>query len=457
MKYGGGKMAGRKSIDFLQGNVTKQMLLFTLPLILGELLQTLYNSVDLLVVGNFVSDEAQAAISVGATIANLVISFFNGMSVGASVIVARAFGKGNRNELITTITTVFTFSAVLGLILSVIGMLLTPQLVALCTPPKDVFSEAVSYLRIYLAGLMFTVIYNIGAGILRAIGNSQTPFVILAATSLLNMVLDVLFVTAIPLGIVGVSTATVISQAISVLLIYWELYRFDKTIGISFREMRAQRKTVYEAANIGIPSGMQGALIAFSNLFMWRYIGMLRSTSAIAGIGIAQRLDHFAAIPPKAFGVTLTTFIGQNEGAGNHTRAKTGKYYNLTLSIVVTMSVGVFFYCFAPFLVKIFNQNPEIISVGISMMRTLMPFYFVMALREFFLSTLRGYGNAHIPMVLSLCGMVGFRQLYLFIAMNRRAELRVIYNCYPLAWAVTAALLGVYYFWWNRKHKAIHT
>ena len=442
----------KKTVDLLHGNIAKQMLLFTAPLILGELLQTLYNSVDLLVVGNFVSDEAQAAVSVGSTIANLVVSFFNGMSIGASVIVARAFGKGDRKELVTSIETAFTFSVVLGVALSVFGIFFTPQLVRLCTPPEEVFLEAVSYLRIYLAGLMFTVIYNIGAGILRAIGDSHAPFVILASTSVLNIILDVLMVTVFPLGVVGVGVATVIAQGVSVLLVYREIYLFDKTIRISLREMAVHRGIVFKVTNIGLPSGMQGALIAFSNLFMWRYIGMFDSTAAIAGIGVAQKLDHFAAISPKAFGSSLTTFIGQNEGAQNHSRTKKGGIYCLGLSVAVTVSIGAIFYLLAPLLVKMFNRNPEVISVGVAMMRTLIPFYSVMALREYFLGMLRGYGNAHIPMVLSLCGMVGFRQVYLFTAMNHAPRLQVIYNCYPLAWAVTTMLLGGYFYWWkNRK------
>lgn len=441
----------KKTIDLLQGNIAKQMLLFTAPLIMGELLQSLYNSVDLLVVGNYVSDEAQAAISVGSTIANLVISFFNGMSIGASVIVARAFGKGNRKDLVTTIETAFTFSIVLGVALSVFGVLFTPQLVRLCTPPEDVFIEAVSYLRIYLAGLMFTVIYNIGAGILRAIGNARAPFIILASTSALNIFLDVFFVTAIPLGVVGVGIATVIAQAVSVLMVYREILSFDHSVCISLRKMNKQRGIVLEVANIGLPSGMQGALIAFSNLFMWRYIGMFDSTAAIAGIGAAQKLDHFAAIAPKAFGTSLTTFIGQNEGANNHLRAKKGGHYCIGLSVSVTMLIGAVFYCAAPLLVRMFNPNSEVIEVGVAMVRTLTPFFVVMSIREYYLGMLRGYGNAHIPMALSLCGMVGFRQIYLFAAMNRAPRLQIVYNCYPLAWAVTTLLLGTYYYWWKSR------
>ena len=184
---------------------------------------------------------------------------------------------------------------------------------------------------------------------------------------------------------------------------------------------------------------------------MWRYIGRFDSTAAIAGIGVAQRLDHFVAILPKAFGTTLTTFIGQNEGASNHSRAKRGGRYNLILSLIITMTIGVIFYIIAPLLVRVFNHNKEVIQVGVAMMRTLMPFYWVMAIRESILGILRGYGNAHVPMIISLCGMVGFRQLYLYLAINHDPKLQIIYNCYPLAWAITTALLGVYYFWWRKE------
>lgn len=434
----------RKNVDFTQGNIILELIAFSIPIVLGELFQNLYNSVDTLVVGNFVGKNALAAVSVCATLANLLVGFFNGMSVGSSVVVSRAFGSRDAERLERSMRASFGFSVVLGVILSFLGILLTPALVGVAAVPEEVYPEAVTYLRIYLAGLMFTVIYNISAGILRAVGDSGTPFRILVITSLINIVLDLVFVVVIPFGVAGVGFATIFSQFVSVMLAYRKLRKLNPGFRLDVAEAYRSREIVAEVAGIGMPSGLQSALISFSNLFVWRYVNGFGATAA-AGVGVAQRLDKFIVLPCKAFGLTITTFVSQNTGAGNHERARRGGVRCLLLSIVVTNSIGFLVYCFAEKSVALFNTDPEVVAYGVAMMHFIIPMYTLMAIREIYLGILRGYGNTRVPMLLSLIGMVVVRQIYLAVSMSVNRTIENIYFCYPLAWGVTAAFIFIYY------------
>lgn len=433
-------------VDFTRGNIIYSIAAFSIPIVMGELLQNLYNSVDALVVGNFVSDSALAAVTVGGIIANMVVNFFNGMSVGANVVISNAFGKGDEVELRSKVRIAFTFAAVLGVVLSVFGMIITPQLLYFAGAKPEYYDQALLYLRIYLAGLMFTVIYNNGAGILRAIGDSQTPFRILLISCGTNIVLDLVFVVMLNLGVVGVALATVLSQGLSVTLVYRAISRAQQVNCLDFRELRLfGGKVVHDILNVGMAAGMQSALIGFSNIFVVRYMNLF-STSAVAGIGIAQRLDKFIVLPAKSFGITMTTFVSQNIGARRFERIREGKRKCLTVALGVTILISAVVYLFADRCVSLFNSEPQVVSVGVDMMHVLIPLFWTMATREVYLGVLRGYGKNFVPMVLNLVGMVVVRQIFLSITMNvANPAIEQIYYCYPIAWVATAAMLFIYY------------
>ena len=435
-----------KQIDFTRGNITTQLILFSLPLVAGELLQSLYNSVDALVVGNFVSDAALGAVSVCATLVNLVVGFFNGMSVGATSVVARAVGRNDEVHLRQSIQITFTFSAALGAALSLLGVLCTDFLIGLSAVEPEIFAEATVYLRIYLAGTFFTVIYNNGAGILRATGDTRTPFLILSISGVLNILLDLLFVVAFRLGVAGVGYATVISQSFSALTVYRQINRQCSLNCLSPKTtFRDGGPTILEVIRIGIPSGVQGALISFSNLFVWRYVNPF-GKAATAGVGIALRLDKFISLPCKAIGMTTTTFVSQNIGARNRERVQKGIWHCMALSLGTTAVLELIVYLFSNQLVSLFNSNPEIIRIGVSMERVLVPLYVLLATREVIVGILRAHGYAQVTMLLSLVGMVGVRQLYLYLSMSSHPVLENVYRCFPLAWGSTLVLLTVYYF-----------
>lgn len=431
-------------VDFTQGKIIRQMVLFSVPIVLGELFQNLYNSVDALIVGNFVGETALAAVSICTPIADFLIGFFNGMSIGASVLVGRAAGEGRQEKLSLTMRVSFTFSVILGAVLTTLGIILAPVLLQMTDVVDEVYQETIIYLRIYLGGLMFTVIYNIGAGILRAVGNAKTPFIILVVSCCVNILLDILLVTAVDLGVVGVAIATVLSQLVSVLLIYRALSHRDEKFSLAFPEMRVHRYIVKKMMGIGMPAGVQSSLISVSNLFIWRYVNRFGS-AAMAGVGVAQRLDKFVALPGKAFGMTLTTFVSQNVGAKNRERSNQGIISCMVLSLSVISVLGTIVFCFAPVCVTLFNSEPEIVEIGVSMMRSIIPFYGLLVVREVFLGALRGYGNTRVPMVLSLVGMVGLRQVFLAVSMQANPTLVNIYICYPISWGATAIMIIIYY------------
>lgn len=434
-----------KSIDFTRGSIIKQMALFTLPIAAGELLQNLYSSVDALVVGNLVGDTALAAVSVSLPLVDLVIGFFNGMSAGASVVVSQKFGEGDPEKLCISMRASFSFAAIFGVFLSFAGVILAPSLLHFTSVNSDIYAEAVGYLRIYLAGIMFTVIYNICAGIMRAVGNSKTPFVILILSCCTNIILDILFVKTFHLGIIGVGIATVMSQFLSVSLAYRKLQKTYNSFRFSLKEIVNSKNTIAQILKIGLPAGLQNSLISFSTLFTWRYINSFNSANITAGVGVAIRIDRFVSLPSKAIGLTMTTFIAQNVGAQNYKRSREGilKGYGLSLSIVAVLSVIVF--TFAPFFASLFNDNTEVLAVATNMIRTVVTLYALLATRETFLGTLRGYGDSKIPMLLSLISMIGIRQAFLAFMMHYSPAVEVVYWSFPVGWASNALLLAIYY------------
>ena len=434
----------KTQIDFTGGDIIKNLILFSIPIILGELLQNLYNSADALVVGNLVSERALAAVGVCGVISNLLVNFFNGVSVGSNVIVSRAFGMKKQELLNSSIRAVFSTAVLLGIVLSAIGIVLAPCLLHIAGVLPEYYREALVYLRIYLAGLMFTVVYNNGAGILRALGDTGTPFTILAFSCCFNIVLDLIFVGVLHMGVAGVGLATLVSQGISVVRVCGAINRRTGTRCISFSEIQSNWSTVLSAMDIGMAAGMQSALISFSNLFVVRYMNLFNMAS-VAGIGIAQRLDKFIILPAKSFGITMTTYVSQNAGAGRYDRVRDGIRKCLLIALIVTLSLSMTVYALSDKCVALFNKSPAVVSTGVSMMHVLIPFFWTMAVREVILGMLRGYKITRIPMLLTLTGMVGIRQLFLAVSMSRGLDIRNIFFCYPAAWVSTLLLLLGYF------------
>lgn len=444
----------RHTIDFTNGAIIKQLILFAIPIIMGELLQNLYNSVDSMVVGNFVGKSALAAVSACSPISRLVVNFFNGLSVGGTVVTGLAFGAGNPQRLSHTKRSVFSFSVLLGVAVSLAGILLTPVLLHISAVPENVFDLAQVYLRIYLAGALFTVTYNIAAGILRAIGDSNTPFVILSITCSLNAVLDLLFVIVFHWGLVGAATATVIAQAISLALAYRAIRKSDRSFALDIFELRQSKTIISGLVSIGIPAGMQSAIIAVSNIFIWRYVNGF-GEAVIAGVGAEIRIEKLVTSPASGFSHAVTTFISQNEGAEQHDRAKKGCIRCLMLATVYTASACIILSFFSGTLARLFSNDRDVISVTVEMMHVMVPFYIILVLRDVVMGILRGYGASKVPMVINLIGMVVLRQLYLSVIMRIAPTVINLFYCYPISWMITLIMLLLYYiyFQYGRKRR----
>ena len=432
----------QKNINFTEGRIIPKLILFAVPIILSELLQSLYNSVDSLVVGKYVGSAALAAVSVCGPISNLLIGFFNGMSIGNTVVVAKAFGSGDEEETKKAVRYAFTFSIVLGVVVSALGILLAPFLLRLTGCNEEIYAEAIVYLRIYLAGLMFTVIYNCGTGILRAVGDSRSPLYVLALTSAVNILLDLLFVGLFGWGTAGVGVATILAQGISVLLVHRLIRRRIRTHAVALEETwREGRRQIAASVSVGFSAGLQNALISFSNIFVWSYINAF-PTAVTAGIGAAVKIDRFVILPCKALTMTTTTYVSQNLGGGQYERAKRGIWYGLGLSAAVTALLAFPLIFFAKPAAGLFSDEPDVIEAAVSMVHFFLPFYGVMVVREVLLGYLRGYGRSRMPMILTILAMVALRQIYLALATARwPGKLCVINASFPFGWCFAMLFL----------------
>ena len=444
----------KSSTDLTEGSIAKAIVLFTLPLLAGQVLQALYNSVDAAVVGRAVGTTALAAVTASSDIALLIISFFMGLSAGTGVVFAQCFGARNYKKLHDAIHTGVAFSLLVGVGMAVFGILISRFLIRLVNCPPEVEEEAVLYLRIYLVGVLFTSIYNVGSGVLRAVGDSRNPFYYLAAASGVNILLDIVLVVILKLGVAGAAIATVVSQLLSVVLVFRRLMLANDVYRMSLRELRIDGKLLGEIMRLGLPAAVQMSLNALSNIFILRYINFF-GTEVMAGIGTAKKIDKFLAMVGQTVGLSIATFIGQNVGAGKLRRAFSGLRGCLLLTFLYVAVVGTASYIFAPALVSIFTSEPGTAVYGINMLRTMLPFFYLQSLVHIMANACRGFGKSAVVTVLTLAGMIGCRQLFLAVSMAVAPDVFNIYICYPVGW-FCASLFVIVYYWLTirRKHPA---
>ena len=445
----------KSSMDLTQGSIIRLILVFASPIFIGQVFQNLYNSVDSIIVGHFVGTTALAAVSSCSDISFLFTGFFTGLSAGAGVLFARHFGAKDYDKLHDAIHTSVFFSTILGLIMATIGILCTPVLLAIIDCPADVYPEASSYLRIYLIGVLFTSIYNVGSGVLRAVGNSRSPLYYLIASSLTNIALDLICVVWLGMGVEGVAIATVVSQLISVVLVFRKLLTTQDVYRLHIRDLKIDKSILLQVMDLGLPAALQSCLLSISNLFIQRYINVFGS-SAMAGIGAAKKIDKFAGLIGQSLGLATTTFVSQNVGARRTDRAFRGIRICLTLAFVSVACIGIPVYYNAEFFISLFTEDASAIGFGVSMVHTMMPFFFIQSINQVFANATRGFGKSRVVMVCSLAGMVGMRQLFLAIVTSIRNDVRFVYLGYPLGWFFAALFVTTYfYFAIYRKRRTL--
>ena len=438
--------------DMTDGSIYKLLTLFALPLMLGNVFQMLYNTVDSVIVGNFVSKQALAAIGSTTLIVNMMVFFFNGFSVGAGVTIGRYFGARDMANLHRAIETTMAATFLLSLLFSVAGVALVRPLLQLMSTPEDVFEDATVYLRIYTGGISGLLIYNMGSGILRAVGDSTRPLYFLILTSILNILLDLFFILVLKAGIAGAAIATILSQFVSAAMILIVLSRTKDVYRFSWRELRLDFPILGKTFAIGIPTAFQSVLTAFSNIFVQGYINAFGS-DCMAGWSIYNKLDQFIMLPMQSMAMAATTFVSQNMGAGKDQRADQGTVSALVLTTGITSVIIALLIGFARSAVRLFSPDPAVIDYGVRFIRVNVVFLLFNVINHVLAGALRGRGDSRGPMIIMLATFVCLRQLYLLFVTRFVANTPLLVGLgYPVGW-VACCITELMYYAYQRKRR----
>ena len=435
----------RYDVDMTQGSITKHLINFALPLMVGNLFQQLYNMVDTWVVGNYVSNEAFSAVGTVTPVINTLIGFFLGLASGAGVVISQYYGAGWEDKVKQAVHTSMLLTLLLGVVFTAAGILMIPLMLQLMNTPAEVAPEQRTYLTIYFAGVIGLLVYNMGSGILRAVGDSRHPFYFLLVSAVLNTGLDLLFVLRFGMGVEGVAYATIIAQGVSAILTVWVLLRATGCIKLELRALRMTWSVLRQIVAVGIPAALQMAITAFSNVFVQSYINYF-GTDCMSGWTAYTKVDQLVILPVQSISMAGTTFVGQNLGIGDTARAKKGVRTALYLSFAVTAVLLVPVLLLAPDLTAIFNSKSEVVAYGALLLRLLSPFYFFFCINQVYSAALRGAGNSQMPMWIMLGSFVAFRQVYLYVVANYVSnEVIPIALSYPAGWFVCSVATLIYY------------
>jgi len=441
------KYLGKKDTDMTQGSIVKQLLGFAVPMMIGLLFQVLYNTVDTMVVGKFVSKTALAAVGCNSSIINTVVGVFAGLATGASVVISQAYGAKDWDKLSRAVHTTMLLTFILSVVGTAAGLLLARPLLNITNTAPEVMDEAMTYLRIYFAGVMGVLVYNMGSGILRAMGDSTSPVIFLIVSALINIVLDLVFVLVFKMGVDGVAWATVISQLISSVLVVRTLMMADERYRLDFKKLKISKDVFVSTMKLGLPSAIQSGVTSFSNVFVQAYINSF-GADGMAGWGAYNKLDSFITVPILAIGMASTTFVGQCWGAKMPERARKGSNKALFISIIITMAFSALYVVLARPLVLLFTSEEEtaVLEYGTYFLRWITPFYALICFNQIYSGSLRGIGNAIAPTVIMLSSFVAFRQVYLFVfAKLLNGGRLVITLAYPMGWILCSVLITICY------------
>ena len=432
-------------VDMTEGSITRHLITFAIPLLIGNLFQMMYNMVDTWVVGRFVGDAAFSAVGTLGSVTNLMIGFFLGLSSGAGVVISRFFGAKQHDRVRDTVNTAVIMTVVLCLVFTVLGICCIPLFMKMLDMPEEVMTEAVTYLSIWFAGISGLMIYNMGSAIMRAVGDSRRPFRYLVVAAITNTVLDLLFVIVFNWGVAGVAAATVIAQGLSAALTVISLCRNDSCVKISFKGMRFHKPIMREIFVIGFPAALQMTITSFSNIFVQSYINFF-GMEVMGGWTAYNKVGQLVLLPMQSFALASTTFVGQNIGQNQVRRAEKGANTALFISMLSTLILLLPTMIFARAFVAVFNTNTLIVSYGAQFIRILIPFYLLWCVNQIYSGALRGVGKSTGPMIIMLASFVAFRQLYLFVMANYISNTVLpIVMSFPAGWVLSAVITLIYY------------
>ncbi len=441
-------------MDMTAGSIWKLLLSFSVPLLIGNLFQQLYNTVDSLVVGNFVGTEALAAVGSTTCIINTMVMFFTGTSIGATVVISRHYGAHDDRKLHLAVETTMMVTFIASILFTGIGVLFTPFMLRFMSTPEDVLPSASEYLRIYFSGISGLLIYNMGSAVLRAVGDTRRPLLFLCFSSILNTVLDLIFVIVFDLGIAGVAYATILSQFISAALVLVVLTLDGGSYHLVWQDLRIDRPTFRQILSIGLPAGFQQSLTSFSNVYVQSYVNYFGS-ACMAGWSCYTKIDQFIFLPLQSMNQAATTFVSQNIGAQDIKRAKRGSMTAFYMSTAITIAISAILWFTAGQFVSLFNQDPSVISYGVLFIHTNSTLTFTCCATQIFSGSLRGAGDSKTPMLVMLFSYVLFRQIYLYVITQFINTPAVVGFGYPLGWIVCSLLTSYFYFrgsWEKRLH-----
>ena len=428
------------------------MLLFALPVFLGNVFQQFYNTFDSWCVGNFIGDDALAAVSSSGSLIFMMVSFFNGIAMGAGVVIARYYGARDYQNMRLAIHTDVAFGLVAGVALTVVGVTFTPTILKWMGTPEEVLPQSIAYFCYYFCGAIFTVMYNIFVGILHAVGDSKHPLYYLIISSFINVVLDLLFVAVLKLGVGSAAVATTLSQGVSAALCCYRLMRCETPYRLKLKEIRFHGRSLRNIVRFGLPSGIQNSVIAIANVVVQSNINSF-GKEAMAGCGAYSKLEGFAFLPITCFTQALSTFVGQNLGARQHDRVKKGAAFGIICCVSLAEIVGLVFYLAAPKLIGFFNADPVVVDYGTRHMRTICLFFFLLAFSHCIAGILRGAGKATVPMVTMLSCWCLIRVTYITVAVQYVNELETVSRAYPITWTCSCVVFLIYFL----KADWIHT
>ncbi len=439
------------TVDLTKGSVAKGIISFTIPLILGQLLQQLYNMADAWVIGNFADNAAFAAVSSSGSLVFLIVGFFNGIAVGGGVVISRFFGAGDEENVEKAIHTNVLFGVIASALMTILGLFFAPQILKLMQVPENVLSQSVLYFKIYFAGSSTIVMYNIFMSIMRALGDSLHPLYYLAVSSIVNIVLDILFVAGFHWGVAGAAVATVISQGLSAILCLLRMRKSEGCMRISFRKLVWHSYIMRDVIRQGLPAGIQNSVISIGNVVVQTNVNSF-GEYAMSGMGSHTKIEGFVFIPIMAMSLTMSTFISQNLGAKEYDRAKKGAVFGIGSCIVIAEVIGVIAYVFAPEFIRIFAKAEEAIAYGVIQERTVTLFYFLLAFSHSATGVLRGCGKSVIPMVTMLGFWCGIRVLYVTVAIRIFPVFQTVCWAYPITWSLSSMV----FLWFLLKTDWVH-
>lgn len=442
-----------KKNQITEGRIGKQLLLFFFPILFGTFFQQLYNAADAMIVGRFVGKEALSAVA-GSTgmLTQMVVGFFVGLSSGAAVLVSQYYGAEREEMVGYAVHTFMAFSILAGLVMTGLGLILTPWMLEAMGTPTEVLDMSILYLRVYFGGIVGNLIYNSGAAILRAVGDSKRPLYFLISSCLINIVLDVLLVVICDLGVLGAALATILCQAMSAVMVIVALMRTRDMHHLEWRQVRMDSRMLQRMVRIGFPSGLQSVMYGISNVIIQSAINSL-GTNSVAAWAAYSKIDSIFWMVVSAFGIAVTTFVGQNFGAGRMERVRGGIRSCMAMTLVSSAVLSVVVFNWGIYGFGLFTSDQEVVTIGVAMMRYLSPLYVTYVSIEILSGALRGVGDCWMPMLLCCGGVCVLRVFWVLVAVPLKRDMYTIMFSYPLTWVVTTILFVVYYFFFSQLKK----